>query len=43
MNVPDSFKKIIIVKDSIPPWHNEEGILVLGIIDFLLDGSCLEV
>ena len=26
----DSFKKIIIVKDKIKPWHNENGILIIG-------------
>lgn len=35
-NIRDSFKKIIIVKDHIQPWHTEDGILVLGLFDFLL-------
>ena len=33
----DSFKKIIVVKDHIRPWHTEDGIL-----DFLLDPVSLE-
>lgn len=43
LNVPDSFKKIIIVKDANKAWYTEEGILVIGIIDFLLDNSCLDI
>ncbi len=36
-NIPDSFKKIIVVKDHIKPWRTEDGILIIGIYDFLLD------
>lgn len=35
--VGDSFKKIVVVKDNIIPWHDEDGILYLGIEKFLLD------
>lgn len=38
----DFFKKIIIVKDNIKPWHNENGILIMGIQDFLLKANSLE-
>ena len=41
-HISDSFKKIIVVKDSIKPWHTEEGILVIGLLDFLLDQHSLE-
>jgi predicted AAA+ superfamily ATPase len=34
--IPDSFKKVIVVKDAITPWHNEDGILIIGLYDFLL-------
>ena len=40
-HIRDSFKKIIIVKDNIKAWRTEDGILVLGIIDFLLDPDSL--
>ena len=43
INVNDFFKKIIIVKDDIVPWHNEEGILVIGIKEFLLNENSLEI
>mgnify|MGYP004424742551 FL=1 len=36
VRINDSFKKIIVVKDDIKPWYNEEGILVLGLKQFLL-------
>ena len=42
-NVGDNFKKIIVVKDNIKSWYNEDGILVIGIIDFLLNQDSLDV
>jgi len=42
LKIQDSFKKIIIVKDDINPYYTEEGILVMGIFDFLLDEESLE-
>lgn len=41
-HIPDNFKKIIVVKDYIKPWRTEDGILVLGILDFLLDETSIE-
>ncbi|MCL1917671.1 MAG: ATP-binding protein [Peptococcaceae bacterium] len=35
--INDSFKKIVVVKDDIIPWHDEKGILYIGIKQFLLD------
>lgn len=40
--IPDNFKKIIIVKDNIVPWHNDRGYLMLGLFDFLLKPESLE-
>ena len=37
LRINDSFKKIIIVKDDIKPWTDENGILTIGLIDFLMD------
>ncbi len=42
INIEDSFKKIIVVKDDIIPWITEEGILVMGILEFLLNPNSLE-
>lgn len=40
-HIKDSFKKIIIVKDNIKAWRTDDGIIVMGIIDFLLDYNSL--
>ena len=40
--IADSFKKIIIVKDTIKTHYNEDGVLILNLFDFLLDKSALE-
>ena len=42
-NINDSFKKIIVVKDHIMPRHNEEGILTIGIFDFLLKKDSMDM
>ena len=39
-HIHDGFKKIIITKDDIHPWHNEEGILFIGLFDFLTKDDC---
>ena len=41
-HIRDSFRKMIIVKENIKPWITDDGIIVMGIIDFLLDRSSLE-
>ena len=41
--IPDSFKKIIIVKEDILPRRNEAGILMLGLRQFLLDEHNLDI
>lgn len=41
--IPDSFKKFVIVKSDIKPWRTEEGIVVMGLIDFLVDQNSLNV
>ena len=35
--IPDSFSKIVVVKDYLKPWQDENGIVYLGIEQFLLD------
>lgn len=37
LNIQDNFKKIIVAKDNIKKWYTEEGILVIGLQEFLLD------
>ncbi len=41
--VGDSFKKIVVVKDNIIPWHDENGILYIGIEKFLLDENAINI
>jgi predicted AAA+ superfamily ATPase len=41
--IDDSFKKIIVVKDTPSSWYSEEGILVMSIFDFLLDPDSLQI
>ena len=38
----DFFKKILIVKTSMKPWTDDDGILHLGLYDFLLNDDPLE-
>ena len=35
--IPDSFSKIVVVRDYLKPWQDENGIVYLGIEQFLLD------
>ena len=37
LNISDSFKKIILVKDDIAPYYDYNGILRMGLFDFLLN------
>ena len=41
--VGDSFKKIVVVKDNIIPWHDDNGILYIGIEQFLLDETAMDM
>ena len=43
INVKDSFKKIIIVKDVVKPFHDNDGILTMSVYDFLLNEHSLEL
>ena len=40
--INDSFKKIVIVRDHIMPYKDENGILFIGIKDFLLEENSLQ-
>ena len=43
INVNDSFKKIIVVKDVINVQHDEDGITTMSVYDFLLKDSSLDM
>jgi len=40
--VGNSFKKIIITRDGLSPWYDDNGIYHIGLCDFLLKESILE-
>ena len=42
-NVPDSFKKIIVVKDNIMLRRDDNGITTMGLKQFLLDANSLDL
>lgn len=35
--IPDSFDKIVVVRDYLKPWQDDNGIIYIGIEQFLLD------
>lgn len=39
--IPDSFSKIVVVKDYLTPWTDDNGITYIGIENFLLDENFL--
>ncbi len=41
-NIPDSFKKIVIVNGTGKPWRNDEGYVIMGMKYFLLNANSLE-
>lgn len=41
--IADSFKKIVVVKDAIIPWYDEDGIFYIGIEQFLLDENSIHM
>lgn len=41
--IDDSFKKIVIVKYDIIPWHDGKGLLYIGIEQFLLDNTSMDL
>lgn len=38
-NIPDSFKKIVIVNGTQKPWRNDEGFVIMGMKYFLLNAD----
>lgn len=43
LNIGDNFKKIIVTKDTTRHWITEEGILIIGIQEFLLNENSLDL
>lgn len=42
VNVNDSFKKIVIVRENVAPSRNSQGIVTIGLRNFLLDPDSLD-
>ncbi len=40
--IPDSFSKIVVVRDYLKPWQDDNGIIYIGIEQFLLDEEILK-
>ena len=41
--IQDSFKKIIVVRENIKLWRNEEGTVIMGIEEYLLNKNSLDL
>lgn len=41
--INDSFKKIIVMRDDIAPYHDDNGVLIMGLMDFLLNTDNNEI
>ena len=41
--IDDSFRKIVVVKDDIIPWHDEKGVTYIGIEQFLLNEAAMDL
>lgn len=41
--INDSFKKILILRDDIAPYHDDNGILIMGLMDLLLKDNMDEI
>jgi hypothetical protein len=42
VNIGDSFKKIVVVRDPVVKRYNDDGILTLGVCEFLLDPTAID-
>lgn len=43
LRIQDQFKKIVVVREDIEPRHDENGILYIGIEQFLLDEAAMDL
>ncbi|MBR0225519.1 MAG: ATP-binding protein [Thermoguttaceae bacterium] len=41
--IGDSFRKIVVVRENIAPWHDENGVLYVGVEDFLLNDRAMDL
>ena len=43
LRIDDSFRKIVVVREDIIPWHDEKGILFIGIEQFLMNPNAIDM
>ena len=43
VKIQDSFKKIVVVREDIEPWHDDNEILYIGIEQFLLNETAMDL
>ncbi len=43
VNIDDSFKKIIIQRNPVEPWYDDDGVLWIGLMDFLLRPESIDM
>ena len=41
--IKDAFKRVVILRDDIMPYHDDNGFLIIGLIDFLLNPNSLDM
>jgi len=41
--IRDAFKRVVILRDDIMPYHNDNGFLIIGLLDFLLNPNSLDL
>ena len=41
-NVGDGFRKVIVTKDNVVRHHDENGVLIMGLQEFLMDARSIE-
>lgn len=42
-NVKDAFKRVVIMRNDMMPYHDDNGFLVIGLLDFLLHPKSLDL
>lgn len=42
-NVKDAFKRVVIMRNDMMPYHDDNGFLVIGLLDFLLNPNSLDL
>lgn len=41
--IRDAFKRVVIIRNDIMPYHDDNGFLIIGLLDFLLNTNSLDL